>query len=275
VNDPDQIAEMFEGLASDLGGPFEIVLDFGCGAGRLVEALQRRGISAFGVDVIDYVATDNSVPRDHFALLSLKPYRLPYPDNHFDAVVSTSVLEHAQNVEEVFSEIHRVLKPGGWSVHVYPSRWYMPAENHTYVPYINYFWPNVPRSWLKFWAMVGVRNEAQRGKSADEVIELNLKYSRENLIYLSTAEYERLSMEIFGNASWPMRQYFRRAGGGVAKIWRALPFKRAVELFSRECRMRVLAQRKMPASAASLRADNENPQTHAPACSSLTTTPAA
>jgi SAM-dependent methyltransferase len=245
VDDSDQVAELFEGLVGDLGGKFETVLDFGCGAGRLVEAMQRRGVSAYGCDVMSYVAEDNSVPRSRFAQLSFDPYRLPYPDNHFDAVISTSVLEHAQNVNEVFSEIHRILKPGGWSLHLFPSRWYLPAENHIYVPLANFLWPNVPRWWLKLWAHLGVRNEYQRGRSVAEVTDLNARFCRENLIYLPTGDYERLSVQIFGNARWPMRQYLARATGGTARVWRAVPFKRMVELFSRECRMRLLAQQKV------------------------------
>ena len=41
------------------------------------------------------------------------PYRIPFDDASMDVVVSTSVLEHAFNVDEVFSEIGRVLRPGG------------------------------------------------------------------------------------------------------------------------------------------------------------------
>ncbi len=38
---------------------------------------------------------------------------LPLPDNHFDAVFCTGVLEHIRDPWQVVREIHRVLKPGG------------------------------------------------------------------------------------------------------------------------------------------------------------------
>jgi SAM-dependent methyltransferase len=37
---------------------------------------------------------------------------IPRPDNHYDAVLLTQVLEHVPNPEEVLKEIRRVLKPG-------------------------------------------------------------------------------------------------------------------------------------------------------------------
>jgi len=39
-------------------------------------------------------------------------YRLGFRDGSFDLVVSTAVLEHLDNLEEAFREIHRVLRPG-------------------------------------------------------------------------------------------------------------------------------------------------------------------
>lgn len=36
-----------------------------------------------------------------------------FEDNHFDIVITEDVLEHIPNYEKAFSEIHRILKPGG------------------------------------------------------------------------------------------------------------------------------------------------------------------
>lgn len=38
---------------------------------------------------------------------------LPFPNEHFDSVFSSEVFEHIFNLEEILSEINRVLKPGG------------------------------------------------------------------------------------------------------------------------------------------------------------------
>jgi ubiquinone/menaquinone biosynthesis C-methylase UbiE len=39
--------------------------------------------------------------------------RLPFPDGSFDAVISNGVIDLAPDKNAVFSEIFRVLKPGG------------------------------------------------------------------------------------------------------------------------------------------------------------------
>src|SRR5687767_7566315 len=88
------------------------VLDFGCGSGTLVERLASLGYAAEGCDIEPY--WDAASPNAHrMRLISRGPYRLPYDEGTFDVVVSTSVLEHAQNKAELFQEIHRVLAPHG------------------------------------------------------------------------------------------------------------------------------------------------------------------
>jgi SAM-dependent methyltransferase len=51
---------------------------------------------------------------------------LPFADEHFDLVVACDVIEHVEADHHVFSELHRVLKPGGrlvFSVPLHPARW--------------------------------------------------------------------------------------------------------------------------------------------------------
>jgi SAM-dependent methyltransferase len=45
---------------------------------------------------------------------------LRLPDDTFDLVTSTEVFEHVPDDAKGFSEIHRVLKPGGWLVFTVP-----------------------------------------------------------------------------------------------------------------------------------------------------------
>lgn len=72
----------------------------------------------------------------HIDAISMQPYRLPFAANEFDVVGSTSVLEHAQNTEECYRAIHRVL-PGGVALHGFPGKWYLPRKPHIYVPLVN------------------------------------------------------------------------------------------------------------------------------------------
>lgn len=47
---------------------------------------------------------------------------LTFPDNSFDLFVTSDVFEHIMNPEKAFSEIARVLKPGG--LHIFTMPWY-------------------------------------------------------------------------------------------------------------------------------------------------------
>jgi SAM-dependent methyltransferase len=79
------------------------VLDYGC-----ADVPYRH---LFAADV-DFVAAD--LPGNPHATLELNPdSTVPVPDESFDAVLSTQVLEHVVDPELHLSEGFRVLRPGG------------------------------------------------------------------------------------------------------------------------------------------------------------------
>jgi SAM-dependent methyltransferase len=214
-------------------------LDFGCGLGALVQALRDGGLDARGCDFPDKLGSIAGLDP-----ISVGPYRLPYDDSSFDLVVSASVLEHAQNTAECFAEIHRVLRPGGVAIHGFPGKWYLPTEPHIYVPLVSWTWPKVSRIWLALWAILGVRNEFQRGKPWREVTALNLAYVRDRICYRTSGEYGRLSDRIFGNHEWATDFYIEHAQGGAATLARLLPFRSVTGRIIREIRFSYLVQRR-------------------------------
>jgi SAM-dependent methyltransferase len=152
------------------------LLDFGCGAGERVTELRRRGYDAVGCDV---ALPDGA--EGPLRAIATAPYRLPHEDKAFDIVYSITVFEHVMDYDTALAEIRRVLKPGGVSVHVFPSRW-KPIETHAYVPFasaIQSYW------WLYLWASGGVRNEFQRGLSARETADANHRFLKEQTNYLT------------------------------------------------------------------------------------------
>ena len=159
------------------------VLDLGCGNGNLVHELRDEGLDAFGCDFADTSGSDFSsdeispflrpLPQNH--------YRIPFEDCCFDYVISSQVLEHVRDYPTTFAEIRRVLKPGGVSLHVFPSR-YTPVEPHVRIPLATAI---QSRIWLYIWALFGIRSSFQRGKSAREVTRLNYNYLREQTNYLT------------------------------------------------------------------------------------------
>lgn len=100
------------------------VLDLGAGAG-IVE--QTRFPNEFaricGVDP-DPRVLENPYLND--AKIGFGE-AIAYDDESFDMVFCNNVLEHLENPEEVFTEVARVLKPGGCFLAKTPNRWhYMP-----------------------------------------------------------------------------------------------------------------------------------------------------
>ncbi|MEA2235616.1 MAG: hypothetical protein QOC81_340 [Thermoanaerobaculia bacterium] len=150
-------------IGSELGvtiGPASRVLDFGCGLGETVEILLSRGIEAYGVDVGEWWGKDfdaywqkgdlpaaGVLARLHS--INEDRYVLPFPDDSFDLIISTATFEHVFNYETVFREIHRVLKPTGISVNIFPGRW-SPVEPHVGIPIIPLCKHNW---WLALWAL--------------------------------------------------------------------------------------------------------------------------
>lgn len=202
------------------------ILDLGCGAGEQVRHLRSLGFDAWGCDSKEFITRFKG--GEHLLDICPSPYRLPADDNTFDVVTSSSVLEHAQNKDEIFREIHRVLKPGGLTLHFFPGRYYLPKEPHIYVPLANWLWPRVPAWWLGIWAIAGVRNEFQQKYGWRETLAANARYCKVGLSYWSHRRYRRTVGSIFGNCHFANDYYLRNAPGGAARLGRRLPLPRTV-----------------------------------------------
>jgi SAM-dependent methyltransferase len=111
------------------------VLDLGCGAGRHAFELYRRGaqVVAFDQDAaeLENVATmfaamqaEGEVPDGASATtVTGDALALPFPDEHFDVVIASEILEHIPEDEKAMHELVRVVKPGGRVVVTVP-RWF-------------------------------------------------------------------------------------------------------------------------------------------------------
>ena len=92
-------------------------LDVGCGE-RPYESLFPPGAYT-GVDVAISGRPASMKNPDFY----YDGRTLPFSDKSFDGVLCTQVLEHVPNPEALFTEIHRVLRPGGRLILSAPFLW--------------------------------------------------------------------------------------------------------------------------------------------------------
>lgn len=112
----DRRVETILELLPRLGADAKL-LDVGCLDGRytLLYAGKVGTRSIHGVDV-SLVADARARGIDVAELDLNSGARLPYPDAHFDVVVSIESLEHIYPTDFVLGEIFRVTKPGGTAI---------------------------------------------------------------------------------------------------------------------------------------------------------------
>lgn len=117
------------------------ILDFGCGAGRLVQAGMAAGLDIAGADVF-YAGSNARAEAAESGLLGkavreIQNGRLPFDDASFHLVVNNQVMEHVEDLDAVLAEIHRVLKPGGTALSLFPSKDVF-REGHIGIPFAHW-----------------------------------------------------------------------------------------------------------------------------------------
>jgi hypothetical protein len=76
------------------------------------------------------------------------------------------------------------------------------------------------RWWLGVWALLGVRNEFQKGLGWREVMERNFEYCRTGVNYVPRREMKKLVADIFGNFYYAKNEYIHNFQGGAARLAR-------------------------------------------------------
>lgn len=84
--------------------PGSAILDVGCGAGQVVEALRAAGFAASGLDV---------APPEIAGCQGYDGRVILFPDASFSAVGAFNVLEHVEEPIAFLDEMARVVKAGG------------------------------------------------------------------------------------------------------------------------------------------------------------------
>lgn len=91
------------------------ILDFGSGNMWLSEELLKKNesITISAIDVIEDQNFDKSLLGKRLSFLKYDTKEIPFPDNHFDIAIASSVMHHTPDPEYYLTELKRVVKPGG------------------------------------------------------------------------------------------------------------------------------------------------------------------
>ncbi|WDL73490.1 class I SAM-dependent methyltransferase [Helicobacter winghamensis] len=117
------------------------ILDFGCGNGRFVKAMQEKGLNAYGCDIapkfrgdlfLERQGVDESTNKIFYYHLGEK---LPFDDATFQSVFSYQVFEHIRDLESSAKELARVTRNGGIVYSEFAAS-YPYKDCHTGLPFI-------------------------------------------------------------------------------------------------------------------------------------------
>ena len=108
------LMKSFYSSLNELLIPLELnnLLEVGCGEGHLASYMKKlkSTIKTEGIDISSDIIklASETYPDIKFSVQSL--YGLSYPDNSFDMVVASEVLEHLEYPEKAMTELKRVTK---------------------------------------------------------------------------------------------------------------------------------------------------------------------
>lgn len=94
----------------------EEILDLGCSRGFYVRELESYTDGVIGVDISETSLKEAVTRKVAYGDIT----NLKFEANSFDKAYSLHTIEHIPNIRQFFSEVARVLRPGGIAVIVYP-----------------------------------------------------------------------------------------------------------------------------------------------------------
>lgn len=226
------------------------VLDYGCGAGEIVKQLRQSGIDAFGCDIfyeggdsskkVDPLLFGNSIRR-----MDKQTCAIPFNSASFDYIINNQVMEHVVSLDSVLTEIHRVLKPGGVVLSLFPDK-YVWREGHCGIPFLHWF-PKGSRPRVYYAALLRMFG---LGKFKDN--RSVMRWSQDACEWLDTWTYYRTLQEIHSSYDRyfcelrHIEDYWLQQRLGARKITVAWLPPFAQELVARKLAGLVFTARKRP-----------------------------
>ncbi len=167
------------------------ILDAGCGRGFYLNALSFFPFikEIHGVDINNQylkIAKKNCLDK-RVKIIKAGLYSLPYPDNYFDCIIASEILEHVKDDKKALFELKRILKKNGTLIITVP---------HYYFPFL---WD--PLNWLlmrlfkghvnkNIWWLAGIWADHNR---------LYTKKQIEKIVLTAGLTIEKTELSLFGS----------------------------------------------------------------------------
>jgi SAM-dependent methyltransferase len=192
--------------------PAARILDFGCGAGRLVVAGRAAGLDISGVDIF-YGGSESRADAQCTGLLGTAIFEMigtdtVFSDASFDLIVNNQVLEHVDDLDATLRELLRLLSPDGLLLSLFPSRDVF-REGHIGIPFSHWFPPGSAVRFYYTWALrrLGLGTWKQQAPTCRQ-------WAVDKLRWIDTYTRYRSRREIFGAFS----RYFQWNSGELDYI---------------------------------------------------------
>ena len=111
------VLRIISSLKSSLREPVKI-LEIDAGAGWQARCLSEVGYSVEAIDI----AQSEYYGARVWPVRQYDGAHIPFPDQYFDIVYSSNVLEHIPQLSEFQKEMQRVLRPNGFALHLCRAR---------------------------------------------------------------------------------------------------------------------------------------------------------
>jgi len=113
-------------------------LDIGCSSGVITSDVQPFFKQMVGIDYdVAGLQLISGEQKKQTLFIRGDALQLPFSNQSFDAVICAQIYEHVPNDQALFSEIERILRPGGVMFFSGPNKLF-PIEPHYFLPFIHW-----------------------------------------------------------------------------------------------------------------------------------------
>jgi SAM-dependent methyltransferase len=110
------------------------LLEIGAGTGWQARALSGAGFNVEAIDLPQESGISGHARNRHWPIRDYDGVHIPFPDNSFDIIYSSNVLEHVTELDALTEEMKRVLRQGGIALHLLPNPQWRMLSLLTYYP---------------------------------------------------------------------------------------------------------------------------------------------